>query len=76
MDTGAVSLSTAQSNALQGLKKNTDQLDQAAQNIASGSSLDPQDVVSLSQAATGFQANAAVLKATNQATQSLLNITA
>ena len=76
MDTGAVSLSTAQTNAIQGLKKNTDQIDQAAQNIAGGTSLDPQDVVSLSQAATGFQANAAVLKATNETTQSLLNITA
>jgi len=75
MDTGAVTLSNAQTNAIQGLKKNTDQIDQAAQNIASGST-DPQDVVSLSQAATGFAANAAVLKATNETTQSLLNITA
>ncbi|HVT51864.1 MAG TPA: hypothetical protein VHE77_09865 [Dongiaceae bacterium] len=76
MDTSAVTLSTAQTNALQGLQKNTQQIDQAAQNIASGTSLDPQDVVSLSQAATGFAANAAVLKATNETTQSLLNITA
>jgi hypothetical protein len=76
MDTSAVSLSTAQTNAIQGLKKNADEIDQAAQNIASGSSLDPKDVVSLSQAATGFKANVAVLKATNETTQSLLNITA
>jgi len=76
MDTSAVSLSTAQTNALQGLKKASDQIDQTAQNIAGGSSLDPQDVVSLSQAATGFKANAAVLKVANETTQSLLNITA
>lgn len=75
MDAGAVSLNSTTANALQGLKKATDQLDQAAQNIASGSQ-DPQDVVSLSQAATSFKASAAVLKASDQATQSLLNITA
>jgi len=76
MDTGAVSLSTAQNNALQGLKKSSDQIDQAAQNIASGGGVNPQDVFDLSQAATSFKANAAVLKATNETTQSLLNITA
>ena len=75
MDTSGVTLSTAQTTALQGLQKNTQQIDETAQSIASGS-LDPQDVVSLSQAATGFAANAAVLKATNETTQSLLNITA
>jgi hypothetical protein len=75
MDASAVNLSSAQTNALQGLKKATNSLDQAAQNIASGS-LDPQDVVSLSQAATNFKANAAVLKTADEASQSLLNITA
>jgi hypothetical protein len=75
MDASAVNLSSAQTNALQGLKKAISSLDQAAQNIASGS-LDPQDVVSLSQAATNFKANAAVLKTADQASQSLLNITA
>jgi hypothetical protein len=75
MDASAVNLSSAQTNALQGLKKATSSLDQAAQNIASGS-LDPQDVVSLSQAATNFKANAAVLKTADQASQSLLDITA
>jgi len=75
MDASAVNLNSSTTNALQGLKKATDTLDQAAQNIAGGS-LDPQDVVSLSQAATNFKANAAVLKTADQATQSLLNITA
>ncbi len=75
MDAGSVNLSSSSATALQGLKKATDSLDQAAQNIAGGS-LDPQDIVSLSQAATSVKANAAVLKASDQATQSLLNITA
>jgi flagellar hook-associated protein FlgK len=75
MDAGSVNLNTSTATALEGLKKATSNLDQAAQNIAGGS-LDPQDVVSLSQAATSFKANAAVLKAADQATQSLLNITA
>jgi flagellar hook protein FlgE len=76
MDAGSVSTSSAISTAIQGLQKNQAQIDQAAQNIASGTSLDPQDVVSLSQAATGFKANAAVIRADNEMTQQLLNITA
>ena len=75
MDVGSVNLSSSQNSALEGLKKATNQLDKAAQNIAGGSQ-DPQDVVSLSQAANGFKANAAVLNATDQATQSLLDIKA
>jgi flagellar hook protein FlgE len=75
MDVGSVNLNSSSANALEGLKKATSTLDQAAQNIAGGSQ-DPQDIVSLSTAATSFKANAAVLKATDQATQSLLNITA
>jgi hypothetical protein len=75
MDTGAVNLSSATTNAIQGLRNVSQALDQTAQNIAGGS-LDPQDVVSLSQDALSFKANAAVLKSTNEATQSLLNITA
>jgi flagellar hook protein FlgE len=75
MDAGSVSTSSAISNAVQGLQKNQAQIDQTAQNIASGS-LDPQDVVSLSQAATSFKANAAVIRTDNEMTQQLLNITA
>jgi hypothetical protein len=75
MDTGAVSTSSTIANAIQGLQKNQAQIEQTAQNIASGS-LDPQDVVSLSQAAIGFKANAAVIRTEDQATQSLLDITA
>jgi flagellar hook protein FlgE len=63
------------SNAVDGLKKATAALDQAAQNIAGGS-LNPQDVVSLSQSAIGFKANAAVLRTEDEVTQSLLDITA
>ena len=73
MDVGAVS-NTA-STALQGLKKSQDQLQQAANNIAGGSQ-DPQDIVSLSQASTGFKANAAVLRADDEMQQSLLDIKA
>ena len=75
MDAGSVSTSSTISNAVQGLQKNQAQIEQTAQNIASGS-LDPQDVVSLSQAATSFQANAAVIRTDNEMTQQLLNITA
>jgi flagellar hook-associated protein FlgK len=75
MDAGSVSTSSAISTAIQGLQKNQAQIEQTAQNIASGS-LDPQDVVSLSQAATSFKANAAVIRTDNEMTQSLLNITA
>lgn len=75
MDVGSVSTSSATSTALEGLKKATNTLQNAAQNIAGGSQ-DPQDIVSLSQAATGFKANAAVIKTENEMTQSLLDITA
>ena len=75
MDVGSVSTSRATSTALEGLKKATNTLQNAAQNIAGGSQ-DPQDIVSLSQAATGFKANAAVIKTENEMTQSLLDITA
>lgn len=75
MDAGSVSTSSTISNAVQGLQKNQAQIEQTAQNIASGS-LDPQDVVSLSQAATSFKANAAVIRTDNEMTQQLLNITA
>jgi len=75
MDVSSVSTSTATSTAIEGLKKAQSQLEGAAQNIASGSQ-DPQDIVSLSQAATGFKANAAVIKTDDQMTKSLLDITA
>ena len=75
MDVSSVSTSNATSNAIEGLKKAQNTLDKAAQNIAGGSQ-DPQDIVSLSQAATSFKANAAVIRTDNEMTQSLLNITA
>jgi flagellar hook protein FlgE len=75
MDVGSVSTSSATSTAVEGLKKATNTLQNAAQNIAGGSQ-DPQDIVSLSQAATGFKANAAVIKTEDEMTQSLLDITA
>ena len=75
MDVGSVSTSSATSTAVEGLKKATNTLQNAAQNIAGGSQ-DPQDIVSLSQAATGFKANAAVIKTSDEMTKSLLDITA
>ena len=75
MDIGAVSTNSITSNALEGLKKATNTLENAAQNIAEGS-LDPQDVVSLSQASTGFKANAEVIKTDGELTKSLLDIKA
>ena len=75
MDIGAVSTNSITSNALQGLKKATNTLENAAQNIAEGS-VDPQDVVSLSQASTGYKANAAVIKTDGELNKSLLDIKA
>ena len=75
MDVGSVSTSSATSTAIEGLKKATNTLQNAAQNIAGGSQ-DPQDIVSLSQAATGFKANAAVIKTDDEMQKSLLDIKA
>jgi hypothetical protein len=75
MDVGSVSTSNATSTAIEGLKKATNTIENAAQNIAGGSQ-DPQDIVSLSTAATSFKANAAVIKADDEMTKSLLDITA
>ncbi len=75
MDVSSVSSSTATSNAIEGLKKALSTIDTAAQNIAGGSQ-DPQDIVSLSQAATRFKANAAVIKTDNEITKTLLDIQA
>lgn len=75
MDVGSVSSSSTISNAIEGLKKSQNTLQQTAQNIAGGSQ-DPQDIVSLSQAATGFKANAAVIKTDDQLTKTLLDIKA
>ena len=63
------------STAIEGLKKAQAGVDKAAQNIAGGS-LDPQDVVALSEGATDFKANVAVLKTANEMSKSLLDITA
>lgn len=75
MDVSSVSTSNATSNAIEGLKKAQNTLNNAAQNIAGGSQ-DPQDIVSLSQAATNFKANAAVIKTENEISQTLLDIKA
>jgi hypothetical protein len=71
MDVSSVSHPTA--NALHGMKKAEKQLTDTAQDVASGS-LDPQDAVSLSEAANSFKANAAVMKTDGEMTQSLLDI--
>ena len=75
MDVGSVSTSAAASTAIEGLKKASSQIENAAQNIAGGSQ-DPQDIVSLSQAATSFKANAAVIKTDDEMTKTLLDIKA
>ena len=69
------SLGSAAQAAIQGLKKAEEQTQQAAENIAQGS-LDPEDIVSLSLAALGVKANAAVLKSTDEQTKSLLDMLA
>jgi flagellar hook protein FlgE len=75
MDVSSVSTNNATSTAIEGLKKAQNTLDNAAQNIAGGSQ-DPQDIVSLSQAATGFKANAAVIRTQDEMSKTLLDITA
>jgi flagellar hook protein FlgE len=75
MDVSSVSSGSATSNAIEGLKKAQNTVDTAAQNIAGGSQ-DPQDIVSLSQAATSFKANAAVIKTDDEISKTLLDIKA
>lgn len=75
MDVSSVSTNNATSTAIEGLKKAQNTLDNAAQNIAGGSQ-DPQDIVSLSQAATSFKANAAVIKTNDEMSKTLLDIKA
>ncbi len=75
MDVGSVSSSNATSTAIEGLKKATNTVNNAAQNIAGGSQ-DPQDIVSLSTAATSFKANAAVIKTEDELSKTLLDIKA
>lgn len=70
-----ITSSSAISTAVEGLKKAQSQMEAAAQNVAEGS-LNPEDIVSLSLAATSFKANAAVIRSENENTQELLNITA
>jgi flagellar hook protein FlgE len=68
-------VTNATNSALSGLKRAQDQLDQSAQNVASGS-LDPKDIVDLSQDAHLFKANVAVLKTSDEMQKSLLNVVA
>ena len=75
MDVGSVNNSSAQSTAIEGLKKAQNSVNTAAQNIAGGSQ-NPEDIVSLSQAASSFKANAAVIKTEDEMTKSLLDIKA
>lgn len=69
-----ISSSTAINTAVEGLKNAQAQIEDTAQNIAVGS-INPEDIVSLSLAATSFKANAAVLRTESQNTQALLDIT-
>jgi flagellar hook protein FlgE len=75
MDVGSVSSNSTISTAIEGLKKAQNTLSKAAQNIAGGAQ-DPEDIVSLSQAAAGFKANAAVIRTDDEMTQTLLDIKA
>ncbi len=73
MESGAVN--SVASTAIEGLKRAQEKTEAAAQSIAAGS-LDPEDIVSLSLAATEFKANVAVLKTEDEMTGSLLDILA
>ncbi|MDQ7249537.1 flagellar basal body rod C-terminal domain-containing protein [Dongia sedimenti] len=75
MDVSSVSTNNATSTAIEGLKKAQNTLQNAAQNIAGGSQ-DPQDIVSMSQAATSFKANAAVIRTQDEMSKTLLDIKA
>jgi flagellar hook protein FlgE len=68
-------VTNATTAAVNGIKRNEQQLDDTAQNIASGS-LDPKDAVDLSTEANSFKANVSVLKTSDEMTKSLLNIVA
>lgn len=70
-----ITSSSAINTAIEGLKKAQTQIDESAQNVAEGS-LNPEDIVSLSLAATSFKANAAVIRTENENTKALLDITA
>lgn len=69
-----ISSSSAISNAVEGLKKAQNQIEQTAQNLAEGA-ISAEDVVSLSLAATSFKANAAVIRTENDTMQTLLDVT-
>lgn len=69
-----IASNNAVSTALEGLKKASGQIEQAAQNIAEGA-VSAEDVVSLSLAATSFKANAAVIRTENETMQTLLDVT-
>jgi flagellar basal body rod protein FlgG len=66
-------VTNATTAAANGMRRNEQQLDDTAQNIASGS-LDPRDMVSLSTEANSFKANAAVMKTSDEMNKSLLNV--
>lgn len=70
-----ITSTSAINTAIEGLKKAQTQIEDTAQNVAEGS-LNPEDVVSLSLAATSFKANAAVIRTENENMQALLDITA
>lgn len=69
-----ISLNSPVTNALEGLKRASSQIEQASQNIAEGA-VSAEDVVSLSLAATSFKANAAVIRTENETMQTLLDVT-
>jgi len=69
------SVTNATSTAVNGLKRVEKQLQDTAQNVASGS-LDPKDAVDLSTEATAFKANVAVVKTADEMTKSLLDVVA
>ena len=71
MEVGAIG--PAASAALEGLKMAQEQAARTAEKIAGGS-LEAEDIVSLSLAATGVKANVAVLKADAEMTRSILDI--
>ena len=67
--------SNVMATAVSGLKRAENELGNAAQNIAEGS-LDPKDIVKLSQTSNDFKANTSVIRTEKEMNRSLLDIVA
>ncbi len=73
MTVSSVSIGSVLGNAVEGINRATEQMNQAAQNIAEGN-IDPRDIISMIQAETGVGANAAVVRTADDTFKRLLDI--